>query len=177
MALVSALATLFGWKTSAWPRVSAGVDSWEAALSLGFTHHLQWGPQAVFTFGPFGFVENLLPFSRLTAGLGFLYVLVITWGLAALIVSALRPQWGLVLAGIVAWAALGIGANLLEAPELALATALGLALASFRATSTAGPPGAPGRARRLGRVPASGRDKRRPGYDRTAGPGPGRRSP
>ena len=31
----------------------------------------------------------------------------------------------------------GIGANLLEAPELALATALGLALASFRATSTA----------------------------------------
>ena len=138
VALVSALATLFGWKTSAWPRVSAGVDSWEAALSLGFTHHLQWGPQAVFTFGPFGFVENLLPFSRLTAGLGFVYVLVITWGLAALIVSALRPQWGLVLAGIVAWAALGIGANLLEAPELALVTALGLALTSFRATSTAG---------------------------------------
>ena len=136
VALVSALATLFSWKTAAWPRVSAGVDSWEAALSLGFTHHLQWGPQAVFTFGPYGFVENLLPFSRLTAGLGFVYVLAITWGLAALIVAALRPQWGLLLAGVVAWAALGIGANLLEAPELALATALGLALASFRATST-----------------------------------------
>ena len=90
----------------------------------------------MFTFGPYGFVENLLPFSRLTAGLGFVYVLAITWGLAALIVAALRPQWGLLLAGVVAWAALGIGANLLEAPQLALATALGLALASFRSTST-----------------------------------------
>jgi hypothetical protein len=133
VALVSALATLFSWKTSAWPRVSAGVNSWEAALPLAFVQHLQWGPQAVFTFGPYGFVENLLPFSHLTAGLGLLYALAIAWGLAALIVSRLRQDWGLLLAGVVAWAALGIAANLLEAPELALATALGLALASFRA--------------------------------------------
>ncbi len=136
MGLVSALATLFSWKTSAWPRVSAGVNSWEAALSLGFTQHLQWGPQAVFTFGPYGFVENVLPFSHLTAGLGLLYALAITWGLAALIVSALRKPWGLLPAGVVAWAALGIAANLLEAPQLGLATALGLALASFRASTT-----------------------------------------
>ena len=135
MAIISALATLFSWKTSAWPRVTAGVNSWEAALSLGFTQHLQWGPQAVFTFGPYGFVENLLPFSHLTAGLGLLYALAITWGLAALIVSALRKQWGLLPAGVVAWASLGVAANLLEAPELGLATALGLALASFRATT------------------------------------------
>ncbi|HXC63877.1 MAG TPA: hypothetical protein VNZ67_05940, partial [bacterium] len=136
MGLVSALATLFSWKTSAWPRVSAGVNSWQAALSLGFTQHLQWGPQAVFTFGPYGFVENVLPFSHLTAGLGLLYALAITWGLAALIVSALRKPWGLLPAGVVAWAALGIAANLLEAPQLGLATALGLALASFRASTT-----------------------------------------
>ena len=125
---VSALATLFSWKTAPWPRVSAGVDSWEAGLALGFVDHLQWGPHVVFTFGPYGFVENILPFSRLTAALGLLYALAITWGLAALIVCALRKQWGLLPAGIVAWAALGISANLLEAPELALATALGLAL-------------------------------------------------
>jgi hypothetical protein len=136
--LVSGLATLFSWKTAAWPRVSAGVDSWEAALSLTFTHHLQWGPQAIFTFGPYGFMENVLPFAHLTAGLGLLYGLAITWGLATLIVSAQRPQWGLLPAGVVAWAGLGIGANLLEAPELALATALGLALASFRATTSRG---------------------------------------
>ena len=136
VALVSALATLFSWKTSAWPPCLRGVNSWEAALSLGFTHHLQWGPQAVFTFGPYGFVENLLPFSRLTAGLGFVYALAITWGLAALIVVRVAPAMG-----AAAGRSGGVGrarrlrANLLEAPELALATALGLALASFRATT------------------------------------------
>jgi hypothetical protein len=61
--------------------------------------------------------------------------LVVTWVLAALIVSALRKPWGLLPAGVVAWASVTIAANLLEAPELALATALGLALASLRATS------------------------------------------
>ena len=116
--------------------MSAGVNSWEAGLALGFVDHLQWGPQAVFTFGPYGFVENILPFSRLTAALGLLYALAITWGLAALIVSALRRQWGLLPAGVVAWAALGIAANLLEAPELALATGLGLALASLGGSGT-----------------------------------------
>jgi hypothetical protein len=138
VAAVSALATLFSWKTAPWPRVSAGVDSWQTGLALGFLDHLQWGPQLVFTFGPYGFLENILPFSRLTAGLALLYALAITWGLAALIISTLRQQWGLLAAGVVAWAALGIAANLLEAPELALATALGLALASFRAVTTTG---------------------------------------
>ena len=132
---MSALATLFSWRTAAWSHVSAGVNSWQAGLALGFLHKLQWGPQVIFTFGPYGFVEDILPFSRLTAGLAILYTVAVMWGLAALIVSALRKPWGLVPAGVVAWAALSIGANLLEAPELALATALGLALASFRATT------------------------------------------
>lgn len=135
LAAVSALATLFSWRSAPWPRVSAGVDSWQTGLALGFLNHLQWGPEAVFTFGPFGFVESLLPFSRLTALLALIYALAVTWGLAALVVSALRRPWGLLPAGVVAWAALGTGANLLEAPELGLATALGLALASFRTTT------------------------------------------
>jgi hypothetical protein len=105
-------------------------------LALGFLHRLQWGPQMVFTFGPYGFVEDILPFSRVTAGLAMLYTVTILWGLAALIVSALRKPWGLLPAGLTAWAALSVGANLLEAPELALATALGLALTSLRATTT-----------------------------------------
>ncbi|HXW78531.1 MAG TPA: hypothetical protein VEJ84_03480 [Acidimicrobiales bacterium] len=127
---------LFSWRTAAWSHVSAGVNSWQAGLALGFLHHLQWGPQVVFTFGPYGFVEDILPFSRLTAGLAIAYTFAVMWGLAALIISALRKPWGLLPAALVTWAALSIGANLLEAPELALATALGLALASFRATTS-----------------------------------------
>jgi len=131
--LISAVATLFSWRDHPWRTVSAGVSSWQVSLAMGFLHHLQWGPRAVFTFGPLGFVEDILPFSRLTAGLALLYALVVTWGLAALIVSALRRPWGLLPAGVVAWACVGIAANLLEAQELALATALGLALAALRA--------------------------------------------
>jgi hypothetical protein len=133
---LSALVALFSWRTAAWSHVSAGVNSWQAGLALGFLHHLQWGPQLVFTFGPYGFVEDILPFSRVTAGLAIVYTFGVMWALAALLVSVLRKPWGLLPAALVAWAALAIGANLLEAPELALATALGLALASFRATTS-----------------------------------------
>ena len=138
VALVSALATLFSWRTDPWRPVVAGVSSWQAGLALGFVHHLQWGPQVVFTFGPYGFVEDILSFFRVSAALGLLYVVVVTWGLAALIVSALHKPWGLLPAGVVAWASVTIAGNLLEASELALATALGLALASLRATSERG---------------------------------------
>ncbi len=135
VAFVSALATLFSWRTDPWRPVFAGLSSWQEGLALGFEHHLQWGPQVVFTFGPYGFIEDILSMFWLTALLGLLYAVVVTWGLAALIVSALRKPWGLLPAGVVAWASVTIAANLLEAPELALATALGLGLASLRATS------------------------------------------
>jgi len=138
VALVSALATLFSWRTDPWRPVVAGLNSWQAGLALGFVHHLQWGPQVVFTFGPYGFVEDILSFFAATAALGLLYAVVVTWGLAALIVSTLHKPWGLLPAGVVGWASVTIASNLLEAPELALATALGLALASLRATSERG---------------------------------------
>jgi hypothetical protein len=136
--LVSALATLLSWRTDPWRPVFAGLSSWQEGLALGFAHHLQWGPQVIFTFGPYGFVEDILSMFWVTAALGLAYVVIITWGLAALIVAALRKPWGLLPAGVAAWASVTIAANLLEAPELALATALGLALASLRATSERG---------------------------------------
>jgi hypothetical protein len=133
VALVSLADVLFSWRVSAWrPATGGPLPSWQPGLALGFMHHLQWGPQVVFTFGPYGFVEDILPFYRLTAGLALVYAIALTWGLAALIVTALRKSWGLIGAGTVAWALLAVGTNLLEASELGLATALGLALASFR---------------------------------------------
>jgi hypothetical protein len=129
---------MLSWRSLAWRPALAGLDSWQAGITLGFVDHLQWGPQLVFTFGPYGFVEDILPFSHLTAAVGFVYALGVIWGLAALIISALRPSWGLLPAGVAAWVALGMAANMVEAPELGIALALGLALASLRA----GPDGA-----------------------------------
>ena len=80
----------------------AGIDpSWEVGLAMGFMRRLQWGPSVIFTFGPYGFVDGIFPFYRLTAVLSILYALAVIWGLAALVVSALRPAWGLLGAGVV----------------------------------------------------------------------------
>lgn len=130
VALVSALATVFTWRAAAWRGVSAGISSWQVGLALASEQHLQWGPQVLFTFGPYGFVEDILPLYRVQAAIAFIYALVVTWALVALVIAALRPAWGLLPAAVVAWLSIVIAANLLEAPELALGTALGLALAS-----------------------------------------------
>ena len=132
---MSAVVTLLSWRSLPWRVVTAGLSSWQAGLALAFEQHLQWGPQVVFTFGPYGFVEDVLPFFRGTAVLGLVYALVVTGALAALVIGALRASWGLLPASVAAWVSVTIAANLLEAPELALATALGLALACLRAGS------------------------------------------
>jgi hypothetical protein len=125
--------TVLSWRNKPWRVAGTGLNSWQEGLALGYQHHLQWGPQVLFTFGPFGFVEDVMPFFRATAAIALLYALAVTAGLAALVVLALRPSWGLLPAGVAAWAAVTIAANLVEAPQLALATALGLSLAAVRA--------------------------------------------
>ena len=39
------------------PPQALGLESWTAVLSWDFLHHLQWGPDIVFTYGPLGFLE------------------------------------------------------------------------------------------------------------------------
>jgi hypothetical protein len=134
VAVVSFLATVLGWRPYAWHSVYAGIDpSWEVGLAMGFNRHLQWGPSVVFSYGPYGFVDGIYPFYRLTAFLGVLYALVVVWGLAALIVSALRPSWTLLPAGVAAWAAVAIAPSKTGSPDIAAATALGLALVALSA--------------------------------------------
>ena len=138
VAFMSAVVAFLSWRPLPWRVVTAGLSSWQAGLALGFEQRLQWGPQVVFTFGPYGFIEDVLPFFRGTAALGLVYALVVTGGLAALVVGGLRASWGLLPASVAGWACVTIAANLLEAPELALAIALGLALACLRAGSKKG---------------------------------------
>ncbi len=139
VAVVSFLATVLGWRPYAWHTVYAGIDpSWEVGLAMGFMRHLQWGPSMVFSFGPYGFVDGIYPFYRLTAFLSVLYAVAVVWGLAALIVSALRPSWSLLPAGVAAWAAVAIAPSKTGTSDIAAATALGLALAAL-AAGQAGP--------------------------------------
>jgi hypothetical protein len=150
-ASVSLLATVLSWRSEAWRPVVAGLSSWQSGIALAFLHHLQWGRQVVFTFGPYGFVEDILPISHLTAALALAYVLAMSWGLGALVVAGLRKTWELLPAGAGAWAVLVIAGNFVEAPELGLGLALGLCLAALRR------PGGPGHSRLSGGALASRR--------------------
>lgn len=133
VAALSLVATVLTWRWQAWKPVLAGLSSWQAGVTLAFLHHLQWGPQMMFTFGPYGFLEDALPYARVTAALGLGFGLALRWGLAAMVLTALRRSWGLWPAGVAAWLAVGLAANLVEASQLGTVVALGLALASFEA--------------------------------------------
>ena len=120
---------VLSWRPYAWRKVTATIDpSWQAGLAEGFLRHIQWGRSLVFTFGPYGLVDNILPFSRLTALLAVLFAVVVTWGLAALVIATLRPSWTLIGAGVVAWAVIAVANSRTGYADLASATALGLAL-------------------------------------------------
>ena len=132
VAAVSLAATVLSWRTSAWAKVAPGLDpSWQAGLAEGFERHLQWGPGIIFTFGPYGLVDTVLPFYRLTVFLAVLFAFVVSWGLAALVVAAARPAWGLVPAGAVAWLALAVANSHTGYADLLSAAALGLALVAL----------------------------------------------
>ncbi len=134
-ALLSLAATLLGWRSVPWRVAAPGLDSWQAALALGYQHHLQWGPQVLFTFGPFGFAEDVLPYFRATAAIGLAFALAMSWASAALVLSALRPSWGTVPASLATWAVVCLASNTLETSQLATAVALGLALACLSVSS------------------------------------------
>ncbi len=88
-ALAATAVTLLNWP--GWLQINRGLDpSWQAGLAIGFTHHLQWGPQLDFTYGPYGFAGFLEPFYRPTAAIAICFVFGVTWLLAYLLVAGLR---------------------------------------------------------------------------------------
>jgi hypothetical protein len=84
-----------------WPVVDrpggVGLDrSWELALHLAITHHLHFGTDFIFTYGPLGFLTVPTPYLGLTSALGLVYMAVLHAGLClaiALVAMQLRPLW------------------------------------------------------------------------------------
>ncbi len=125
LVLVAAVVTVLDW--GAWARARPGLDiSWQAGTAYAFVHHLQWGPQVDFTYGPYGFAGFLQPFYLPTAVVGFLYILVVTWALATLLVTGMRRYWGLLGAGVVTWALLGAAWAVGRSADFAPVVGLGL---------------------------------------------------
>ncbi|MGH9106960.1 MAG: hypothetical protein ACRDZX_14235, partial [Acidimicrobiales bacterium] len=131
-AAVATVATLLNWP--GWNETRTSLDlSWQAGLTVAFTHHLQWGPGLDFTYGPYGFAGFIEPFYRSTAVIASIYVFIVTWALAALLVAGLRRYWGLAAAGVVAWAVVGVCWAVFRSADVVTATGLGLALVLVKA--------------------------------------------
>ncbi len=124
--LTAGLVTVLDW--SAWAGLRPGLDiSWQAGTAYAFTHHLQWGPQVDFTYGPYGFAGFLQPLYLPTALVSFLYILVVTWLLAALLVTGMRRYWGLLGAGVATWAVVGAAWAVGRSADFAPVVGLGMA--------------------------------------------------
>ena len=133
-ALVALAVTLLNW--SPWEQIKSGLDpSWQAGIALGFVRHLQWGPALDFTYGPYGFAGFLEPFYRSTALIALLYIFVVTWLLAMLLIEGLRSRWGLAGAGVIAWAVVALSWPVVRAADFASVVGLGLGLAVLETKS------------------------------------------
>ena len=121
-----------------WPQASVdpvvGLDpSWQAGLALARIHHLAWGPEIVFTYGPLGFLQNTAYYSFGQSLLATIYQPIVVAALFLGIAAALRQRHAPMTSLIGAFATTGIVAILhighgwgvpgLEYPELAVLAA------------------------------------------------------
>jgi hypothetical protein len=89
-ALWSLLVALLAWPLSAMPRAQGLDGSWQVALDLAARERLDFGRDVVFTYGPLGWLARPTLVWWPTAALSLLSLLLVTWGLAALLTNVLR---------------------------------------------------------------------------------------
>ncbi|MBW0017791.1 MAG: hypothetical protein JO236_09645, partial [Mycobacterium sp.] len=80
-----------------WPQSSVDADigidpSWEAAVALARIHHLAWGPDVAFTYGPLAFLQNTGYYSREQALLATVYQVSTLVALFLAVAAALRRR-------------------------------------------------------------------------------------
>lgn len=100
-----------------WPQSSVdppvGLDpSWQAALALARIHHLAWGPELVFTYGPLGFLQTTAYYAFHQSVLASVYQLTVVAALFLGIAAALRQRHGPMTSLIGAFITTGITAIL-----------------------------------------------------------------
>jgi hypothetical protein len=90
--LVAAIAAVCFWPYAS-PDPGIGIDwSWQAGLALARIHHVAWGPQIVFTYGPLGFLRTLAYYSFEQSLLATIYQPMIVAALLLGIAAALRQR-------------------------------------------------------------------------------------
>ncbi|KLO32786.1 hypothetical protein [Mycobacterium haemophilum] len=100
-----------------WPKSSidpiVGLDpSWQAGLALARIHHIAWGPELVFTYGPLGFLQTSAYYSFAQAVLASIYQITVIAALFLGIATALRQRHAPMTSLIGAFVTTGIAVSL-----------------------------------------------------------------
>ncbi|BCI88910.1 hypothetical protein NIIDMKKI_41160 [Mycobacterium kansasii] len=113
-----------------WPQSSVDADvgldpSWEAAVALARIHHLAWGPEIVFTYGPLAFLQNTAYYSTQQAVLATLYQIGVIAALFLGVAAAMRRRYPATTSLVGAFVTTGITAILLGSmyPEVVVLAA------------------------------------------------------
>jgi hypothetical protein len=122
---------------AAWPAVtlapSVGLDpSWGFGLASSAVHHIEWGPDLDFAYGPLGFLTVRTLYYGSTAALAFVYQFVVLWSLFTLLFRFIRAMLPLPVAVLVSY---GIGATtvaLVDLGDLLMAPTFLLAILAVR---------------------------------------------
>ncbi|MCE2788405.1 MAG: hypothetical protein LW630_00675 [Saprospiraceae bacterium] len=73
------LVTIYLFPKNIWKSPGIGLDpSWELSLNLALKHHLVWGKDIVFTYGPLGYLSTFIPVYASSFLIG-LYTLFVTF--------------------------------------------------------------------------------------------------
>lgn len=90
--LTAAFATVVFWPHSS-VDAAVGLDpSWQAGLALAWTRDLAWGPEVVFTAGPWGFLRNTPLYAFDQAVLATLYQVAVVGALFLGVAAVLRQR-------------------------------------------------------------------------------------
>jgi hypothetical protein len=107
-----------------------GLDySWQAALQLAAEHHLVFGREIVFTYGPLGFLDIPALWSSWPADLAFLYTVLLKLGGALAVFLGARRSFGAFWSFVIAVVVLSVTAETRIEPVIVL-------IVSFWALST-----------------------------------------
>jgi hypothetical protein len=130
--VVAALITLLTWA----PAIQApgfGLDaSWRAAMAMALERHIQFGSSLLFTYGPLGALSSPLLYYGSTTLLALIYLALISWLLAFMLLTVLRANFSLTVSIAVAWVLTALITSGVDGGDQSLAVGLLLALEVLR---------------------------------------------
>ena len=141
-ALIGFILALVAWPGSRIELFNiSGLYGWQSALAMATHSGMHYGTQVQFTYGPLGFLTVDQLNYRWTADLAFVFTLVLSSALFAMVVWSLRRAIPTALAVVVAYVVGAISVHIQVGPEYVLALVLVVCVAVLSSEEPEATPG------------------------------------